>query len=130
MTVSTRAAAWTIICATAVGGCSPTSPSPQAGPDAPFGFPAHAPSPIGPHLAGTVHDAASTPVGGVLIQAWSGPEAYATSDGAGHFALRVARLEDYGPADVFHASKAGYLSETRTLGSGLTFVLVPVAPPD
>jgi hypothetical protein len=72
-------------------------------------------------LRGTVHDPGSRPLAGVLVQAWSGPEAYATSDANGDFAISGPAIGSH----IFHASKEGYVGQSRSLDSGLTFVLEP-----
>ena len=125
MTRMTRAGVIWAILAQGVVGCSPTAPSPTPEPTAPRPAPGPGPSPpVAPlsTLRGTVHDAASTPLAGALIQAWSGPEAYATSDANGQFSIHGPEIGSH----LFHASREGYVSQLRSLDSGLTFVLEPL----
>ncbi len=107
-------------------GCTPTAPS-RPPSESPAVTPPANPQPPAPEvpavfdLRGTVHDNNAKPLAGVLIQSWSGPEAYAISDAAGEFSLRGR----FTGSDVFHAGKEGYIGQTRSLDSGLAFVLTP-----
>jgi hypothetical protein len=103
-----------------LAGCSPTAPmyvplNRGQTPESP-----QPPSPLPPvALRGTVHDTAMKPLAGVEVQAWSGPEVYVMSDESGEFSIPAA----YDSADVFYAMKEGYAGQSRTLASGLNFVL-------
>ena len=126
MTNRSRAGILTTMLAHGLFGCSPTAPSrppaenrasvpqPVPGPPAPE-------VPAAADLRGTVHDDKGRPLAAVRIGSWSGPEAYAESDAAGEFSLRGG----FTGADIFHAWKDGYVGDTRSLESGLTFVLTP-----
>lgn len=102
---------------------SPTAPS--VGPQPPATTVAPQPPPI--VLTGTVVDTAGNPLEGAVIGAWSGPEAYGTTDARGEFTITCCNLSAFVGTDVFSAAKAGYSAQQRTLESGLNFVLAPVA---
>ncbi len=99
----------------------PTSPS-RVSP-----VPSVAQRPVVNQFRGTVHDTAGRPLAGAGIGAWSGPEAYATSDANGEFTITCCNLGAFVGTDIFSARKEGYTSETRTLSAGLHFVLAPIA---
>jgi hypothetical protein len=110
-----------VMLALGLWGCTPTAPS-QLPSETPAAMPTANPQPPAPEileLRGTVQDKNAEPLAGVLIGSWSGPEAYAISDAAGEFSLRGA----FTGSDVFHAGKEGFIGQTRTLDSGLDFVL-------
>jgi hypothetical protein len=86
-------------------------------------------SPVVNQLQGTVRDTAGRPVAGAQIGAWSGPEAYATSDASGDFTITCCNLSSFVATDIFSATKVGYETATRTLGAGLNFVLAAVGTP-
>ena len=128
MTNSIRTGLLLLSLAPGLAGCSPTAPTPLAVTPAPPERPTVSPTRMPMQVQGSTRDSMSRPLEGVFVQAYGGPEGYATSDSNGEFTMT-----DVGPlslvwvgTDTFHASKPGYVSETRTLESGLNFVLRPV----
>ena len=119
MTNSTRAAIVLLLLAHGAG-CSPGPTSPSTLPRA------RASTPVA--LRGSVHDTESRPLAGVSVSAVSRPDVVAYSDANGQFSITAHEVEGFDGADLFRAEKDGYLSESRTLGSGLSFVLTALAP--
>jgi protocatechuate 3,4-dioxygenase beta subunit len=113
--------------------CGPTAPSPLAPPaPTPPAAPGAAPGAqaVSIQIRGTVRDSMLEPLAGVYVDSWTGPEGGALSDSNGEFVivLHGTFLADpFVGTDKFHASKAGYVSEIRTLESGLNFVLRPAS---
>ena len=121
-----RTGVFLVMLAQGIAGCGPTAPSPL--PTTALVPPAvAAPRPLPVQVRGTVHDGMSNALAGAEVQAWSGPEeAGAISDGNGEFVITLFHSYASNPyvgTDQFHAFKAGYVSETLTLDSGLNFVL-------
>ena len=101
-------------------GCTSGPTSPSTSPQA------TAPTPVA--LRGSVHDTRSRPLAGVTVSSVSTPDVVTFSDANGQFSIAASKVGGFDSAALFRAEKDGYLSESRTLGSGLSFVLTALAP--